>query len=1089
MKVIVTKEAVVITEYSCINEGEVCVNTCYFDLPECFEGLSVTAAFNNIPVPVTDNQCNIPSLKKGTVTLGVYAYREDENGVTLMYSPKPTVFYVNVGSYSEEIGVEETPTVTEFEQYCRSFSAEMQNLLVDTEKISNKVTEITEESTDEQYPSAKAVYDVINENIHGVKVLSSSDFVNGSFAAGTGFTENSYSLGTHTPISVKAGDKITVKPNGFSVWVAVVNENQIDTETIIVESLPSKTEVFEHSFEKDGWLYIQVVKLTVDNKWSSVTPKDYNCEIDVTAKDESGAEIQNIRNGADGTVYSSAGEAVRKQVSDSQGIRFLLSSDFINGQFKVGVGIEAYDLWLVTEKSIPVSRGDRIIIKPNDLRVWVLLHNNSDPTLVTRNETLYLGTENKELIIEKDGCLCIQIGQSGTNQGKPINIYDYVCCISIGKTLKEKVEEDIQSFKEFKKDVAQSSLRGSSNGEFVLIDDGVKFTQPMSCKVTMPDGASNATLRSSGKNLLSYPYYDKSKTTNGVTFTVNDDGTVSTSGTATGGNAIFDLAFGSEIHIPKDVAIVVSGSPAGKGFSTYIISVETELRDGSSLFMVDFGSNYTSNSVKTIKSAKIVIYEGTNAEGLIFKPQIEIGTVATEYEQPQNVDIVSVEAGSAIVSSKNPITVILCNIDGVNITCEYAKNLNKAEIYSIDEISKRLKFDDNVGNRLFTDISLDYSKFQDGYLNTNGTSVIESVNYKYSDYIEVQERREISLKNGATLGQSKVFFYDDNKRMIGRVVDPIYSAVNPETIFTTPFNTKYIRFGISATQLGKVSVSYTKEDDKSYWLNDLVNGWYSSAYKRIGNLFGNEVRKPLITVIDDDTTSIAAVQRFYEYCTDNDIVGTYATLTDILNRVEGLPQQLLEYEKEGFHICFHGWKQSSFYTMSGYDKAGAENDFVTGYQDMTKYGFSDWKFWCTPYGQSFPATQNLARKWGMQCLVRSTAAHEEGLIETTEAKNGRWSLYRVGMHSHDDGSNVPTLTELKILVDETVAKGGWLLINTHMQYDGTSDSTVEDWTTEEAKSRFAEFVTYAKNSGCTFTTLNEAWRIKEPIYRLYELFN
>lgn len=160
MKVIVTKETVVIAEYSCINEGEVCVNTCYFDFPECFEGLSVTAAFNNIPVPVTDNQCNIPSLKKGTVTLGVYAYTEDENGVTLMYSPKPTVFYVNQGSYSEEISVEEIPTVTEFEQYCRSFSAEMQNLLVDTEKISNKVTEITEESTDEQYPSAKAVYDL-----------------------------------------------------------------------------------------------------------------------------------------------------------------------------------------------------------------------------------------------------------------------------------------------------------------------------------------------------------------------------------------------------------------------------------------------------------------------------------------------------------------------------------------------------------------------------------------------------------------------------------------------------------------------------------------------------------------------------------------------------------------------------------------------------------------------------------------------------------------------------------------------------------------------------------------------------------------
>ena len=174
MKVIVTKEAVVIAEYSCINEGEVCVNTCYFDLPECFEGLSVTAAFNNIPVPVTDNQCNIPSLKKGTVTLGVYAYREDENGVTLMYSPKPTVFYVNVGSYSDEIGVEETPTVTEFEKYCTQFSEMAIGMLERAETPENKVTEITEESTHEQYPSAKATYIEISKE----KSRANNDFAN-----------------------------------------------------------------------------------------------------------------------------------------------------------------------------------------------------------------------------------------------------------------------------------------------------------------------------------------------------------------------------------------------------------------------------------------------------------------------------------------------------------------------------------------------------------------------------------------------------------------------------------------------------------------------------------------------------------------------------------------------------------------------------------------------------------------------------------------------------------------------------------------------------------------------------------------------
>lgn len=125
MKVKVTKENVVITECSCVNEGEVCVNECYFQLPECFEGLSVTAAFNNIPVPVFDNKCNIPSLKKGTATLGVYAYKEHAEGIELMYSPKPTVFLVNAGSYSDEMGVEIVPTISEFEQFCKSYTEEI----------------------------------------------------------------------------------------------------------------------------------------------------------------------------------------------------------------------------------------------------------------------------------------------------------------------------------------------------------------------------------------------------------------------------------------------------------------------------------------------------------------------------------------------------------------------------------------------------------------------------------------------------------------------------------------------------------------------------------------------------------------------------------------------------------------------------------------------------------------------------------------------------------------------------------------------------------------------------------------------------
>ena len=180
MKVNVTKENVVITECSNINEGEVCINECYFYLPECFEGLCVTAAFNNIPVPVFNNKCIIPSLKKGTAVLGVYAYKENDDGVELMYSPKPTTFFVNAGSYSAEVEVEDVPTISEFEQFCKNYAKEILEEIKESDSdvqipeniefVDNKVTIIDENSVDEKYPSAKAVYNFVCNKTNGIFV-------------------------------------------------------------------------------------------------------------------------------------------------------------------------------------------------------------------------------------------------------------------------------------------------------------------------------------------------------------------------------------------------------------------------------------------------------------------------------------------------------------------------------------------------------------------------------------------------------------------------------------------------------------------------------------------------------------------------------------------------------------------------------------------------------------------------------------------------------------------------------------------------------------------------------------------------------
>ncbi len=209
MIVEVTKENVIITHGSVINSDEIGVNRCEFILPSCFEGLSVTAIFNGIPVPLVGCECWVPSLEKGNAVLGVYAYKEVDGEVELMYSPKPTMFFVSQGSYRDEINESAVPQISQYEQYCKMILESSQNVLnnmiveefdpetepeenqvysaiataemgqhiyeifglmiSDAEHTTNKVAEITESSTEYQYPSAKAVVDYVNTVIGGIE--------------------------------------------------------------------------------------------------------------------------------------------------------------------------------------------------------------------------------------------------------------------------------------------------------------------------------------------------------------------------------------------------------------------------------------------------------------------------------------------------------------------------------------------------------------------------------------------------------------------------------------------------------------------------------------------------------------------------------------------------------------------------------------------------------------------------------------------------------------------------------------------------------------------------------------------------------
>lgn len=229
-----------------------------------------------------------------------------------------------------------------------------------------------------------------------------------------------------------------------------------------------------------------------------------------------------------------------------------------------------------------------------------------------------------------------------------------------------------------------NALKSSKSGSAILIDDISPVAHEMEVKVR-------------GKNLIPYPYYETTKTQNGVTFIDNGDGSITVNGTATA-DTLFFLCSASNYTIYKGT-YTLSGCPNGGSNTTYAQVL------GSSYFM-DKGNGITRNYSEDIKlNVFIKIFSGYTADNLVFKPQLELGTTATAYT-PYATDLTAVKviksnaSGEDVaeytptadgtvdgVTSLYPNTTLTIDTDGVIIDCEYNRDINKAFTENITGIT------------------------------------------------------------------------------------------------------------------------------------------------------------------------------------------------------------------------------------------------------------------------------------------------------------------------------------------------------------------------------------------------------------------
>lgn len=192
-------------------------------------------------------------------------------------------------------------------------------------------------------------------------------------------------------------------------------------------------------------------------------------------------------------------------------------------------------------------------------------------------------------------------------------------------------------------------------GTEIDVSDSAEYRGPV-----MP-GANLEQEQLSGKNLLNFSKWT-SKEVNGVRWTNNGDGTVTANGTATDN---------SDFYVIKDYSTkytgdyTISGCPSGGSATTYYVLQDIGNKS-------DFGNGVTKSFNNESFAVRLRIMKGYTANGILFKPMIELGITKTDFEQycggqaspnpsyPQNIEVVTGDnvvkhVGKNLFDKDNPI--------------------------------------------------------------------------------------------------------------------------------------------------------------------------------------------------------------------------------------------------------------------------------------------------------------------------------------------------------------------------------------------------------------------------------------------------
>ena len=223
-----------------------------------------------------------------------------------------------------------------------------------------------------------------------------------------------------------------------------------------------------------------------------------------------------------------------------------------------------------------------------------------------------------------------------------------------------------------------NAFKGSKSGAAVQLDDVSPVEHTVKVKASGDINPTEVKLTRCGKNLVTN--LGSSIEGTGIEWTLNDDGSVTANGTAET-RCVYNFAVIHSNSSLVDEIVTLSGCPSGGSKDTYCIYQRNygQYDTGNAKTFTIYNDNFTAWGIQ--------IEQGVTVSDLVFKPQLELGSVATEFEKSYIESGMIFNDGVCEVASVYPVMTLLTNAKNVVIDCEYNRDSNKVyeELYDFLE--------------------------------------------------------------------------------------------------------------------------------------------------------------------------------------------------------------------------------------------------------------------------------------------------------------------------------------------------------------------------------------------------------------------